>query len=267
MQNCEMSGPIQRYFRILLMIQQGLYKTIRVKEIKEPVKGFKLFVFENAHQVSYKAGQYLTLVTKALTNPDNSAEAREIRRSSSITSVPELNEPLSIGIKRIPNGFFSRLLVDHAESGDEFITTGTGGLFILPEDLRPYRQIFFFAAGSGITPVYALLKASVHLHSHLQVILVYSNRSQATTIFLEELNELQNQFPNRFKIEWLFSNTADLSKARLYRESLMEIVINNLAADHSETLYYICGPLSYMRMCTFVLQEMQVPPAKIKKEN
>src|SRR2546421_11561056 len=100
------------------MTQQGLYKTVRIKEINEPVKGFKLFVFEDAQQVSYKAGQYLTLVTRALTNPDNSTEAQQIRRSYSFTSVPELSEPLSIGIKRIPNGFFSRLLVDHAEPGD-----------------------------------------------------------------------------------------------------------------------------------------------------
>ena len=245
----------------------GLYKILRIKKVNEPVKGFKLFILEGREPVPYKAGQYLTLVNRTLTNPDQPAEAQEIRRSYSITSVPELNEPLSIGIKRIPNGFFSRLLVDHAEPGDELITTGAGGLFILPDDVSSYKQIFFFAAGSGITPVYALLKAALHLHPHLQVILIYSNRTPGTTIFLEELKELQKQFPRRFKIEWLFSNTADLSKARLYRESLMQIVINNLLADHADTLYYICGPLSYMRMCTFVLQEMQVSPAQIKREN
>ena len=249
------------------MTQPGLYKTIRIKEIREEVKGFKIFSFEEGHQIHYKAGQYLTLVHIPPAKFSNFARGEEIRRSYSITSVPILNEPLSIGVKRIPNGFFSRLLVDHANPGDELITTGAGGLFILPEDVNIYRQIFFFAAGSGITPVYALLKASLYLHPHLHLVLVYSNRSPATTIFLEELKQLKNEFGHRFHIEWLFSSLADLAKARLYRELLMELVNRLSFGNFSNTLFYICGPVSYMRMCTFVLQEMQVAAGNIKKEN
>ena len=38
-------------------------------------------------------------------------------------------------------------------------------------------------------------------------------------------------------------------------------------ADFSKTLFYICGPVTYMRMCTFVLQEHGVPSINIKKED
>src|SRR2546423_14369807 len=107
------------------MNQSDLFKTIRIMEIRKVMNDFKLFRFDNA-EILYKAGQYLTFV-----HPGNEAE---IRRSYSITSTPGLEEDLTVGVKRIANGFFSRLLIDHAEAGDELLTTGAGGLFILPPD-------------------------------------------------------------------------------------------------------------------------------------
>src|SRR5436190_12243946 len=156
------------------MKMDKLYKTIRIKDIKENVKDFKIFSFENGDAITYKAGQYLTLIRHA--------HNEEIRRSYSITSSPFLNEPLSIGVKRIENGFFSRLLVDNAIPGDELITIGAGGLFVLPDNVENYKQVFFFAAGSGITPVYSLIKTVLHAYPDIDVVLIYSNASPEKAI-------------------------------------------------------------------------------------
>src|ERR1043165_4696913 len=125
----------------------GLYKTIRIAGINEEIKDFKTFAFADDHNITYKPGQYVTLVYHS--------HNVETRRSYSITSTPALKEPLSIGVKRIENGLLSRKLVDTAVIGDELVTIGSGGLFVLPDDIHNYKQIFFFAAGSGITPVYS----------------------------------------------------------------------------------------------------------------
>src|SRR4051812_26939185 len=106
------------------MMTGTLYKIIRIKHITEHIKDFKIISFEDDHNIKFKAGQYLTLVRYT--------HNEEIRRSYSITSSPVLNEPLSIGVKRVENGFFSRLLVDSAVAGEELLTIGSGGLFILP---------------------------------------------------------------------------------------------------------------------------------------
>ena len=237
----------------------GLYKTIRIAGIKEDIRDFKTFAFCNDHNITYKAGQYLTLVYHA--------HNEEVRRSYSITSSPSLNEPLSIGVKRIENGFFSRKLVDTAAPGDELITIGSGGLFTLPDNLHDYKQIFFLAAGSGITPVYSLIKTVLHAHPHLSVVLIYSNASQEKTLFYAELKRLQKKFSARFHIEFLFSNIVTLSKARLHRELLGHFLTELSMAQHRETLFYICGPESYMRMCTYTLQENDVPKNNIKRED
>lgn len=247
------------YKEKLITKAEGLYKTIRIHEINEEAIGFKTFVFEEGHNILYKAGQYLTLVHKQ--------GSEEVRRSYSITSSPALNEPLSIGVKRVENGFFSRQLIDTAKPGDVLQTIGSGGFFVLPDDVENYGQLFFFAAGSGITPVYSLLKTALHAHPHLSLILIYSNASAAKTVFLIQLQELQKLFPQRFHLKLLFSNSIHLAKARLHRDMILKLLDQLSVKDVNAILFYICGPESYMRLCTYTLQEMGIEPANIKKEN
>lgn len=241
------------------MQEDGFYKTIRIKEIKEEVPGFKTFSFEEGHGIHYRSGQYITLVQKL--------KGEELRRSYSICSSPEPGEPLTIGVKRVENGLFSRQLIDYAKPGDEWTTTGAGGLFVLPPDVEDYEQVFFLAAGSGITPIYSLIKTVLYQHPRLQVVLVYSNASAAKTVFLESLQILQNQFSQRFNLEFLYSNNPKLERARLYRELLLELTDKLGVREKTKTLFYICGPEAYMRMCVFTLQAIGIPRNNIKREN
>lgn len=236
-----------------------LYRTLTIQRIKEEIKDFKTFVFESSQGIDYKAGQYLTFIYKD--------QQEELRRSYSIISSPVLNEPLAIGVKRMDNGFFSRQLIDRALPGDKLITIGAGGFFTLPANINSCVQLFFFAAGSGITPIYCLLKTALHLHRHLRVVLVYSNPSLQKTIFYSELKQLAEKFTGRFYTEFLFSNLPDLTQARLHKDLLLQLVEKYSVASFSKTLFYICGPESYMRMCTYALQEEKVPKENIKREN
>jgi len=240
-------------------VNTHLYKTITIKAIKEEVPGFKTFTFEGDPAIAYQAGQYLTLV-------DYVGE-EEVRRSYSITSAPALHEPLTIGVKRVANGLFSRKLVDGAQLGDTWLTTGTGGFFTLPEDTTGLKQLFFFAAGSGITPIYALIKTALYQHPHLHLVLIYSNAAPEKAIFRQELEALQQQFTEQLTIEFLYSNAPNLNRARLHRDLFLQLLKQHVAAGTNEVLYYICGPEAYMRMCTYILQEHQVPGEQIKREN
>lgn len=241
-----------------LQLSGLVYQTLVIKNIQEEIKGFKTFSFEGGQGIGYKAGQYLTFVYN-----ENS---QEIRRSYSIVSSPELNEPLTIGVKRIENGAFSRRLVDHAKPGDKLTTTGAGGLFILPDDLENYHQLFFLAAGSGITPILSLIKTILHRHKQ-KAVLLYSNPSPEKTIFYEELKKLAIKFPDRFRLQFFFSNSPQLSTARLHKELLQQLAKKFSIAAHDQTLCYLCGPEAYMRMCTYALQEAGMAKETIRKEN
>jgi ferredoxin-NADP reductase len=135
----------------------GLYKTLRVSSIKAETADCKTFFLATIDDepVLYQPGQFLTFVF--------SKPGGEERRSYSISSAPVLQEALSVTIKRVANGEYSRKLTDHIRPGDLLTTIGAGGFFVLPEDIQQYRQIFFIAAGSGITPVYSLIKTILYL--------------------------------------------------------------------------------------------------------
>ena len=238
-------------------MQEGLYKKLVISDISQETKDVKVFSFEKS-VITFKAGQYLTFAFEE--------HGTEVRRSYSIASSPIIDEALSIGIRRIINGNFSRKMFDYARVGHELMTLGAGGVFTLPDDIQNHKQVFFFAAGSGIIPIYSLLKTVLHSSSDIRAILLYSNSTSTATLFYQSLLALKTKFPGQFEVEFLFSNSVDLNKARLHTD-LISMYLKLYNKDRLEnSLYYVCGPQSYMRMCIFSLHGMHIPPVNIKKE-
>jgi ring-1,2-phenylacetyl-CoA epoxidase subunit PaaE len=235
-------------------------KTLKVVEIIAETDNTKSFVLECIDgKIEYKAGQFLTFIFKK-------SSGEEARRSYSISSSPELDEPLTITVKRISNGEYSRYLNDRLSVGDMLETIGASGFFILPEDLTQYSKVVFMAAGSGITPVYALVKTILYAHPSTEVLLIYSNTSRNNSIFVKQLQQLQHKYPGRLSIEFLFSRSADALTSRLTPESLEMFMFRHNVSFADETLFYVCGPADYMRMITYRLTTLGVDPARIKKE-
>ncbi|KEO74148.1 ferredoxin--NADP reductase [Anditalea andensis] len=236
----------------------SLYTELIVSEILPKENGIKVFVLNHTGNLKYRAGQYLTLVRRM---PNG-----EVRRSYSIFSSPELGEPLSIAVKRLDNGIFSRYLMDEIHEGDILLSTGTGGVFTLPDDISHYKQIFLFAAGTGITPIFSLIKSLLYRNPGVKVILVYSNRSVQSSLFLKELQDLEDKFPDKFILELLYSNSQNLYRARLHQDLLKELVKKHTVGSLDLSLCFICGPVNYMRMCTYNMVQLGVPLHQIRKE-
>ena len=236
------------------------YQLLTIEAIRRPGPGARTLVLRPApgETIRYQAGQYLTLV--------HAAHGTEVRRSYSFNSAPTLGEPPAITVKRVDNGLFSRWLVDEVRVGDVLRTSGVGGFFTFPPNLDTYKQLVLLAAGSGITPLFSLLKTALHDHPHLAVLLLYSNHSVADALFLPELRALARQFPRQLQLELFFSNQPELYRARLHKELLQNLVARHAVAAPTQMLAYLCGPLNYMRMGTYGLHEAGLPLAHIRRE-
>ncbi|MDO9375426.1 MAG: ferredoxin--NADP reductase [Ferruginibacter sp.] len=223
-------------------------------------KSFVLSSRDKHHQVpDYKAGQFLTFIFTR-------SNGEEVRRNYSISSSPVLDEPLTITVKRIANGEFSRYLCDIVQEGDELKVLGAAGFFLLPASTQFINQLFFFAAGSGITPVISLIKTALFENPEQRLVLLYSNKKKATTIFYDKLIALQDQYPGRLIIEFIFSTTVNLLTARLNAHFLGTIIASHQQFPDEQVLFYVCGPLDYMRLVTIFLQTSGVPATHIRKE-
>jgi ferredoxin-NADP reductase len=240
----------------------SIYNKIRIREVIQETRDSKTFALEPADgsTLKYKAGQFITLVFPK-------SDKKEDRRSYSFSSSPEIDPIPAITVKRVENGEYSRKIIDYIKKGDEVLTIGSSGFFTLPDDLDNYNQVFFLAAGSGITPIYSLLKTLLTRHKHLQIVLFYSNRSKEDAIFQKELSDLHGLHKNRLRIEFLYSNSSNLTRARLGKWLLENLLKEYGLPDASKAIFFLCGPFEYMRMATIVLQNEGVPADNIKKEN
>lgn len=206
---------------------------------------------------TYKAGQFLTLCFDF--------GEREVRRSYSFSSSPDVDEPYEVTVKRVDNGEISRLLHHNTAVGDVIDVMDPQGLFVYEPVAKSNRNVFLFAAGVGITPLFSILKTALTREDNSKVILIYSNSSQESTVFYEDLLHWQKRYPERLKIEFIWSNAKNLMKARLNREYLISLVKENIDTE-VESVFYTCGPLFYMDLCRFTLLGMGFPDENIKKE-
>lgn len=233
------------------------YLTLTVESVHNETPDTKSFVLKPDAELAYRPGQFLMLV-----KPDGQ---REVRRQYSFSSHPKQDRWPMITVKRIANGEMSRWLFDEVKPGDRIQAVGVAGFFTLPENSVDYKKVILLAAGSGITPLFSLLKEILHFHPHLEVVLIYSNRSMETTIFYKQLLSLQKKYASRLTIEFLFSNAKNLKRARLGKYILEEFLQLYLG-DKKRSLAFICGPLDYRQMATITLLNEGMPAANIRKE-
>lgn len=241
------------------VLPNGINRFVISKIITETAAA-KTFVLTplDGWQSQYASGQFVTLVFYTTYG--------EKRRSYSISSSNALNETLSITVKKVDNGEFSRQLVYNTKEGDILYTSGISGLFQLPEKPETVEQYFFLAAGSGITPCFSLIKTLLATtKSH--VTLIYSNKTQADAIFYEQLKTLEQEYSEQLTLRFLFSDVFNVYHSRLSHWLLQQLLQEYIKTDISNTLFYMCGPFDYMLTISITLLGHGLQPQQIIKEN
>ncbi len=236
--------------------QSELYHEVEIAQVIAETADAKTFVLRPVGwELKYKPGQFLTFVIPTLQG--------HVRRSYSFSSVPP--EAPAVTVKRMANGVLSRPLLESGAAGDRLTVAGrSSGFFTLPDNLQDYEQIVFIAGGSGITPVFSLIKALAALPRAPSVLLAYSNKSPNRTIFREPLEALEKE--GKLEIEWYFSERQDLLRARLSKTTIGSLLERRLKVRITKTLAYLCGPFDFMRTAAIVLQSMGMPSDNIRRE-
>ena len=138
----------------------------------------------------YMPGQYLTLRA--------TIDSEDVRRSYSICSGLDDGE-LRVVIKRLAGGAFSNWANELLRRGDTLSVMTPDGRFGVPIEPGSPRTLVAFAAGSGITPVMAILKSALRREAG-RFFLFYGNRSTADIIFREALEDLKDRHLARLSV-------------------------------------------------------------------
>ncbi|PSL22610.1 iron-sulfur cluster-binding domain-containing protein [Chitinophaga ginsengisoli] len=238
-----------------------LYIHLRIREVIAETQDAFTYRLEtiDGRPLAYQAGQFITFLIYL--------HGTEYRRSYSFSSAPGIDPYPSVTIREKQNGEISRHILHYWKAGDQVTALLPSGRFTLPGHTSSPRDIFLLGAGSGITPLFSLLKDILHNEPGAHIKLIYSNTSEERTIFHKHLQELAKQFPQQLHIILLFSNDSEHMVRRLSNLSLEPLVQQQLRYRAADAQFFVCGPPEYMRMILLTLTYMGFEEEQLHKEN
>lgn len=256
---------------LLLNMENRIKLRIREK-IKETERVATLVLEPLSNEFNYYPGQFLTFIFK-------DSNAKEFRRSYSFSSTPGVDNFPMVTVKKMPNGSASRYLVDQVQVGEILETIPAAGQFLLPQSTGKARDIFLFSGGSGITPLFSILKQVLHFEPESRATLVLANSNEQTIIFRRQIHQLAKEFPNQLKVIHFLSDTkmpfselreleapVEIRIQRISNALVAQLVEQNLNFDRQHAQFFLCGPKTMMLKASQMLHYMQFEASQIHQE-
>jgi ring-1,2-phenylacetyl-CoA epoxidase subunit PaaE len=212
-------------------------------------------------EYAFTPGQHLTL--------RRTVDGVEDRRTYSISSTPaELADRgrLRIGVKRIADGLFSPWLTSTLQAGEQVEVMVPAGHFGTAAAPATARHVACLAAGSGITPVLSIIATLLADEPQTRVLLVYGNRTSNDVMFLEDLADLKNGYPERFTLLHVLSGEPQLSDLLTGRIDAAKVATLLAGPGCDVDEWYLCGPFGMVSAARAALLEGGVPPAAVHSE-
>ena len=200
----------------------------------ESTDSFTLLLQPNRHWRGFQPGQHLNIGAEI--------DGTRITRSYSLSDAPRADGRIAITVKAMPGGKLSQHLCHTARIGEVLTLDAAFGEMTLPQ--MPEGAWLFLAAGSGITPLMAMIRAQAALGMPVPLALIYWARTRDELCFVEELRALAARQPN-FRVDFVLTRDAaasdaeagDLRHGRIDAQSL-----SILAPDLHQRRVFACGP-------------------------
>ena len=240
------------------------FHSLKIKEIIKETADAKSFIFSIPEklkkQFAYTSGQFIIMKL--------TIDGKEYKRSYSMSSSP-LEDKLQISVKRIKDGIVSNYLNDHLKEGDEILVFPPSGNFYKKPLQNVKTNYIFFAGGSGITPIYSIIKSQLNKYPNNNIKLIYANRDPEAIIFYKHLETLKKDFPERFLLTHIVSQASagwngmigllDSGKMKLFLEEKQKF-------PTASAEYFICGPSPFMDLVGHELQRYDIPKKQLHLE-
>lgn len=192
----------------------------------------------------------------------------EVRRSYSICSGPG-DRHLTIGVKRVAGGRFSVWANDALRPGATLEVMPPQGRFALDASDGPARHVLLLAAGSGITPILAMLRHALAAEEKTRLTLVYGNRSPADAMFAPEIEDLKDRHLDRLTLVHVHSRGSGEDGSGLAGHigaDLLGRLDGRLLRLADVAHAYVCGPGTMIRDCRDALTALGLARERVHHE-
>lgn len=132
----------------------------------------------------FRGGQFITI-----------RRDEEQSRPYSIASVGGIEARIDLHVRRVENGDFSRWLCDEVNVGDRLAFTGPGGgCHYRPG--RPNDGLLLIATGTGLAPLWAVLRDAMYQGHRGPMRLYHAGRDQSSLYMIDTLRTMAASRPN-----------------------------------------------------------------------
>lgn len=204
-------------------------------------------VFEIKEPFNFKPGQYCVV------NINN------IKHFFSINNSP--NEKGVIVITTRLSGSEFKNTLKELPIGAKVEIGHIGGQFVLPDDTQ--TPLVLIAGGIGITPFMSILKLVSEEKLPYKITLIYSNRNQASTAYLREVQSFTQTIPDFKPILTMTEDNEWTGEKRKVDSEFVKEYFPNL----NENNYFVVGPPGMVSAVKSSLLEAGVLLENIKIEN
>ena len=236
--------------------EQRTLTCCRVVDETHDIKSFE-FRAGDGLPVRFEPGQFMTVSANV--------QGQSVERCYTISSPPTRPYLLSITVKRVPGGVMSNWLHDNMKPGSQLQAYGPSGTFT-PAAAPAAAKSIYLSAGSGVTPLMSMTRASIDLGLDRDITFVHSARTPADIVFREELHRLAKLSP-RLRLFFVCESIGDEAgwsgaTGRLSLELLSEWI-----PDYADREVFTCGPAGYMKAVRALLQEGGHDPVRYHQES
>ncbi|WP_055534793.1 2Fe-2S iron-sulfur cluster-binding protein, partial [Streptomyces alboniger] len=172
---------------------------------------------------------------------------------------------LRVGVRLVEDGAFSTYAFKELSVGDELEVMTPAGRFTLDPAPGRYAAV---VGGSGITPVLSIVTTLLEREPRADFCLIRSDRTAASTMFLEEVADLKDRWPDRFQLVTVLSREeqqAGLDSGRLDEERLARLLPALLPVAEIEG-WFLCGPFGLVQGAERALRGLGVDRRLIHEE-
>ncbi|WP_371536765.1 2Fe-2S iron-sulfur cluster-binding protein [Streptomyces sp. NBC_00466] len=192
----------------------------------------------------------------------------EIRRTYSICTpaAGATEQPVvRVGVRLVEGGEFSTYALKELSVGDTVEVMEPMGRFSF--EPRPGRFVAI-VGGSGITPVLSIAATLLAREPDARFCLIRSDRTAASTMFLDEVADLKDRWPDRFQLVTALSREeqqSGLPSGRLDEERLTGLLPELLPVADVDG-WFLCGPFGLVQGAERALHGLGVARTRIHQE-
>jgi ring-1,2-phenylacetyl-CoA epoxidase subunit PaaE len=229
-------------------VDNSKYRRLTISKIvpETPETTSIYFEPEDENFYHYLPGQHLNLRIKV--------NGKTYDRIFSLSSSPVVDRFLRITVKQ--HSIVTNHLRHVAQVGDEVQALYPWGDFALWLDSNQTKNYVMIAGGSGISPLYSMVRSILSKEKDSKVTLLYANKSKETATFLEQIEALSAQFPNFSAVNFISSHN------RLSKDALAQALQPQMDSD-----FYLCGPTRLKTAVKTYLKELGIDREKVHEED